>query len=79
MSNKSWNGNVERRHNPSDHDNLIRVITLLAEHVKNFDTHVLDDKILSKKVDFHSKMIYIGIGGLGMINIFVGYLSNHAH
>ncbi len=68
MSTK-WNGETERRNNPSDHDNLIQVITLLAEHVKNFDNHVQEDKIMAKEVKFSTKIIYMGMGAIGLLQL----------
>ena len=73
---KPWDGNTERRHNPTDHDNLIRVIAILAEHVKNFDNHILDDKNALKKLDWANKMIYIGLGAIGTLQ-FVAIFIKH--
>lgn len=68
-----WDGRTERRSNPSDHDNLTRVITLLGEHVKNFDTHVADDKrafeTMGNRLWNHAKFIYIGIGGVAILEL----------
>ncbi len=64
-----WDGQTERRRYPNDHDSLIQCLTLLAEHVKNFDQHVEDDKVLSKKVDFSTKMIYIAMGAIGVLQL----------
>lgn len=64
-----WDGRTERRRNPSDHDNLTRVMILVEGHVKNFDSHVDDDKAMAKKVEFSTKIIYIALGGLGMLQL----------
>lgn len=70
-----WDGKTERRSDPTDHDNLIRVITILAEHVKNFDQHVIEDKknfeSLSNKLWSHARYIYIGIGMLAVIQVIL--------
>lgn len=66
---KKWDGETERRSFPSDHDNLIRVIAILAEHVKNFDNHVIDDKLMAKKVEFSTKMVYMAMGAIAVLQI----------
>lgn len=71
-----WDGETERRRTPSDHDNLIRVITLLAQHVKNFDNHVEDDKVMAKDVRFSTKMIYMGMGALGALQMVIIFIKH---
>lgn len=66
---KPWDGLEERRIEPTDHDNLIRVITILSEHVKNFDSHVVDDKAIAKKVEWSNKMLYMGLGGIAALQL----------
>lgn len=71
-----WDGDIERRKTPTDHDNLIRVIAILSEHVKNFDDHVKEDKDSFQKVGDklwgHARFIYIGLGAIGVIELLVG-------
>lgn len=65
-----WNG-IERRKPSTDHDTLICLVQILDNHVLNFEKHVEDDKVLSRDVKFSTKMIYIGIGGLGMLEVIL--------
>lgn len=62
----TWDGKTERRNNAGDHDNITRMLTILDNHVKNFDKHVEEDKSLFKemgdKLWKHATFIYIGIG-----------------
>lgn len=76
MTPKPWDGNIERRRSPTDHDSVVRLLAMFAEHIKNFDNHVLDDKSMYKKIDFHSKMIYVGMGAIGMLQ-FVLLFTKH--
>lgn len=64
----SWDGKTERRQSNNDHDNITRMITILDNHVKNFDTHTLEDK---KNFDFLNKTVWIGFGALGTIEILM--------
>ena len=65
-----WDGE-ERRFSNRDHDTLIEVVQILKSHVGNFDKHVEDDKALTKDVKFHSKIIYVCMGGLGVLEIIL--------
>lgn len=71
----TWDGKIERRSNAGDHDNITRMITILDNHVKNFDKHVDEDssnfKSVNNKVDLHAKYIYIGMGILAVINFLL--------
>lgn len=72
----SWDGKTERRNNAGDHDNITRLITLLENHVKNFDSHVIEDKenfkSIGDKLWNHAKYIYIGIGIVGVVEVIMG-------
>lgn len=75
-----WDGITERRLKTDDHDTLIQLVTILNSHVKNFDSHVTDDKesfnVMNKKADFATKMIYIAMGGLGVLQIIIGLIKH---
>lgn len=63
-----WDGKTERRRDPSDHDNLIRMLVITENLVKNFDTHVVEDK---RNFGFLNKAVWIGFGALGMLEILM--------
>lgn len=69
----TWDGKIERRNNPTDHDNLTRLLISVENHVKNFEKHIEEDKIsfgsVNEKVDKHAMYIYMGIGALAIIEI----------
>lgn len=75
----NWDGKIERRTNPTDHDTLVRAITILEHHVKNFDTHVGDDKesfkIIRAQIGKHAIFIYIAIGGIGMLEFIMKWIG----
>lgn len=66
----TWNG-VERRLTSIDHDTLIEVVQILRSHVANFDKHAEKDE---KQFSFLNRIVFIGIGGLGMLQIVLGML-----
>lgn len=70
-----WDGKTERRNNAGDHDNITRIITILDNHVKNFDKHVEEDKVnfgdVNKKVQVHAQYIYIGIGIIAVLQFLL--------
>ena len=61
-----WDGKVERRGNPSDHDNIVRLMVSIENHVNNFDKHVVEDAknfgSVNSKIDKQSILIYTGVG-----------------
>lgn len=61
-----WDGKTERRNNPSDHDNLTRLLNIVETLVNNFDKHVIEDK---KNFDFNNRIIWIGFGALGTLEL----------
>lgn len=69
MSNGKWDGKEERRHFPTDHDNLVRLLTSVEEHVKNFDKHVIQFNEHVKDDKFVAKMVYMGMGGLAVLQM----------
>ena len=56
-----------------DHDTLVEVVTILKNHVSNFDAHVKVDndnfKDIGSKIWTHAKFIYIGVGAVGVLQI----------
>lgn len=72
MANPRWDGKVERRLYPNDHDNIVRAITILENHVKNFDSHVVEDKenfkTIRDQIGKHAIYIYMSVGGLAVLN-----------
>jgi hypothetical protein len=72
---QAWDGRIERRNNAGDHDNITRLITILDNHVKNFDQHVEKDearfKEIGDKLWNHAKFIYIGIGIVAVLEVFI--------
>lgn len=86
MTPQSYNGDERRSQTVKDHDNLIEVITILAQHVKNFDTHVesneLDFANLIASVDRLKFYVYIGVGiavAVQVLPAFFGMLQSVAH
>lgn len=71
----SWNG-TERRKPSSDHDTLIELVVILNNHVTNFNKHVEDDKVLEKDIRFATRMIFLALGGLGMLDIIVNIVKH---
>ena len=67
-----WDG-TERRKKASDHDTLICLVQILDNHVANFNAHVEEDKVLAKEVRFSTKIIYMGLGALGIIELLMGF------
>lgn len=70
-----WNGK-ERRKPSTDHDTLIALVQILDNHVENFNKHVDDDKILAKDVRFSSKMVYMGLGALGALEVVLRIMQH---
>lgn len=64
----TWDGKTERRNHPSDHDNLTRTIVLLENHIKNFDSHISEDK---KNFDFLNKSVWMVFGGVAILELWV--------
>lgn len=58
---------------PSDHDILIRVDENVDNLVKGLDKHIVDDdsfqKDSKKEIDWIKKVIYLGMGGLFVLNL----------
>ena len=69
----AWDGKVERRQNPSDHDNIVRLLVSVENHVNNFEKHTDEDvqnfAKVNGKVDKHAMYIYMGIGAIAIIEI----------
>lgn len=65
-----WDGKTERRSNPSDHDNITRMLVVTEQLVKNFDSHVEED---TKNFGFLNKAVWIGFGALGMLELFMRF------
>lgn len=70
-----WDGKIERRADPNDHDRLVRLLVSVENHVINFDKHVADDKVSFKsiqdQVGKHAIWIYIGLGIVGTVEVFL--------
>ena len=70
-----WDGN-ERRKNPTDHDTLICLTQIMANHVKNFEAHIITDnnnfKDIGDKLWNHAKYIYMGLGIVGVVEVIIG-------
>ncbi len=70
-----WDGKTERRSNANDHDNITRMLTVMENHVKNFDAHVKEDKAsfdkIGDKISNLSKFIYIGIGIVAVLQFIL--------
>lgn len=68
-----WDGKTERRSNAGDHDSIVRMLAILGTHVKNFDTHVIEDKenfkSIRDQVGKHAMYIYMALGGVGVIEV----------
>lgn len=64
----NWDGKTERRRDPSDHDNITRMLIITEQLVKNFDAHVAKD---DKNFGFLNKAVWVGFGALGMLEIFM--------
>ena len=75
MPNQSWDGRIERRGNPNDHDTLTRTLVSVENLVKNFDKHVADDekaiKSIRDQVGKHAIYIYMGLGAIGVIQFLI--------
>ena len=71
----AWDGKVERRGNPSDHDNIVRLLISVENHVNNFDKHVKEDATnfgsINGKMDKHAMLIYTGLGILLAVQVFL--------
>lgn len=71
---QDWDGKTERRQNPSDHDNIVRLLVSVENHVNNFDQHTREDLTnftnINSKVDTHATYIYIGIGILMAVEVY---------
>lgn len=68
MVNIPWDGR-ERRKGSRDHDSLIEVIQILRLHVDNFEKHIEKDE---RQFQFLNRICFIGMGGLGMLQIIIG-------
>ena len=70
-----WDGKVERRQNPSDHDNIVRLLVSVENHVNNFEKHTNEDvenfSKVNNKVDKHAMYIYMAIGAIAIIEIIL--------
>ena len=71
---------MEHLKNMSDHDLLVRLCARFEAFEKMFDTHLSTDtkmheamekriEKLEKKTDHHGNLIYIGLGGLFVLEI----------
>lgn len=71
MPNANWDGR-ERRRATSDHDALIRIITLLENHTKSFEDHIMADNLYFKEIKNEIKAInrfmWTVIGGMVLLN-----------
>lgn len=80
MPNTKWDGITERRLKSQDHDTLIELVQILKSHVENFDEHIIQDredfKDINKKVSFSTNMIYLAMGGLGMLQVIIGIIKH---
>ena len=78
MTEKRWDGSIERRSNASDHDHITRMLVIQEGLLKSFESfnitfvaHTLEDE---KKFDRVNKNIYMFNGGLIVINAVIGFL-----
>lgn len=77
MYNKPWDGKTERRTDATDHDHIIRMLTIQEGMVKTFDsfntafvTHTLEDE---KKFKELNKSMAMYSGGLIAVNALIGF------
>ncbi len=69
-----WDGK-DRRANPTDHDLLTEIHGDVKYIRKDFGEHKLEDtnrfKILNDKVDWTQKVLYMGLGALALLKLFL--------
>lgn len=63
-----WDGKTERRKDPTDHDNITRMLVITENLVTNFNTHVDKDE---KNFSRLNKAFWIGLGVLGTLEFLL--------
>lgn len=69
----SWDGITERRKSPSDHDNLTRALVILETHVKNFESHIIEDK---KNFAILFRAYWFTIGAIFFLEFLIKFSGN---
>ena len=72
-----WDGFERRKSsflNNNDRDLFIRMSQNLENHLSNFKLHLIDDEEVKKKVEYLEKVVWMGMGALAVLNIFLKFI-----
>lgn len=74
-----WDGTTERRQKAQDHDTLIELVTILSNHVVNFNAHVESDtsnfKELKTTVLNIERCVWVATGVIITVHVFPQVVS----